>query len=511
MDFKKKIIITFFTIFCMGVIWVPVSSATDWASAARWAADTAGKAAAQAALRQLQNRVLSKIRTGGIGGKPLFIQNWADFILKSQYTGENIFRAELSTAKLCDYLANDVKKAFGVKLTDNTKLTGQNTRTDSLQTFGLATTCTMPAGWTPQKYQQDFAGNGGWDAFARMLEPQNNAWGLAALSQDEIQKQRALSEKSNVNEAVSGKGFIGTRGDCKVNGPAGTCLVSGDIKTPGSIFDQTTAAALNAPIQFLANADAATIAISALVGMAVDNIFNIADSKDSSENVKLETEGSYKQEFCSAKKVSGEAAKFVATTIPKAFAAFPPANGLSGGTGACERVRSNDNSFPYTRCVQACDKAVGLIPDSVSVPSSPPIPPGDSGGGLTCTDVPTAKACTMPNHQGLVENVKNYLIAKGQQFNSYCDAFEIVKRVAWALRNEGAGLMTTFHTTQCGGFSADVIAYPDGSGVDILGCAGGPTPDCTNNAPSWQPGPDNPEAGVDYAPATDPGDPAGSY
>lgn len=486
MAFKKKIIIVLFTILCTGIVLTPVSYATDWASAARWAADVVGKAAAQAVLRNLQNRVLSKIRTGGQGGKPLFIQNWTKFILESQYVGENIFRAELSTAKLCDYLATDVKKAFGVDPNTKTPITGQNTRTDSLQTFGLATACTMPAGFNLQKYQQDFAGNGGWDAFSRMLEPQNNAWGLAALSQNEIAKQRVLSQTSNVNEAISGKGFIGTRGNCKVTGPSGICLVPGDIKTPGSTFDQTVAAALNAPIQFLANADGASALITALVGMAVDRLFNLADSKDSSEDVKLTTEESYKQEFCSAKKVSSEAAKFIATKLPKVFTDFPPSNGLSGGTSACERVRSNDNSFPYTRCVQACNKAIGLIPDSVSVPSSPPIPPPDGGGVPPPADAETKHG----NHAAEVESAKNTLAApplnrtwvQGMPTpEAYeCNRFEITNNAAKLI--PGAGLLSKTGGTNCQGYAVDIIAFDDGYIYDVLN---GSAPD--GAGPTWGP------------------------
>ncbi|MEO8065613.1 MAG: hypothetical protein ABI643_02015 [Candidatus Doudnabacteria bacterium] len=154
----------------------------------------------------------------------------------------------------------------------------------------------------------------------------------------------------------------------------------------------------------------------------------------------------------------------------------------------------------------------GGNPPDACVGSRTLITAGSGGGGLTCTDVPTAMACQAPNHTDLVARVKTYLVSRGQQFNTLCDAFEIVKRVAWALRGEGAGLMTTFHSTQCNGLSADIVAYTDGSGVDVLGSAGPPPSDgSAYDIPVWLPGPDNPEAGVDYAPPADPGDPPGSY
>ena len=129
---------------------------------------------------------------------------------------------------------------------------------------------------------------------------------------------------------------------------------------------------------------------------------------------------------------------------------------------------------------------------------------------VDCTQSPDWMSCNSPDHADLVARVKAYVVANvvpNGQFNTYCDIFEIVKRVAWALRNEGGGLLTTPHTTQCNGFSADVIAYSDNSQVDILSSAdpGG------DPQPTWQPAPPSSEAGVRYAAPTDPGDPPGSY
>lgn len=130
---------------------------------------------------------------------------------------------------------------------------------------------------------------------------------------------------------------------------------------------------------------------------------------------------------------------------------------------------------------------------------------GDGGEeGPTCAEVPSAIACQAANETELVANVKRYVESRngGTMPSGYCGAFEIVKRVAWALRGSGAGLLTTFHTTKCNGFSADVIAYPDNSGVDILGSAG------ETNIPAWQPMPPTTEEGVRYTSPIDPGDPS---
>ncbi len=129
-------------------------------------------------------------------------------------------------------------------------------------------------------------------------------------------------------------------------------------------------------------------------------------------------------------------------------------------------------------------------------------PPPTPGTGPTCVDVPTAIACTMPDHTEVVRQVKKYLVDEGVNLSGNCGAFEITKRVAWVLRGEGAGALTTWHSGQCDGLATDIVAYPDNSGADILGDSGGA------NNPQWLGGPPSTEASVKYAgPATNPGDP----
>lgn len=190
-----------------------------------------------------------------------------------------------------------------------------------------------------------------------------------------------------------------------------------------------------------------------------------------------------------------------------------------GGTFFRLRVRTmNITKYlqDFRESIQKCDKPDDSADAANNLPD-----PGDIGWEdgdpeedfPTCTDDPTAIACTQPNRADLVERVKNYLITKGVIFNTHCASYEIVRRVAWVLRDQGAGLLATFHTSQCNGFSSDLIAFPDGSVVDILQSAG---PPANLNGPQWlafPPNP-NPEDGVFYVPlgpSDDPEDPPGSY
>jgi hypothetical protein len=100
-----------------------------------------------------------------------------------------------------------------------------------------------------------------------------------------------------------------------------------------------------------------------------------------------------------------------------------------------------------------------------------------------------------------VEQVKADLVARGEDMSGPCGAFKITKRVAWALRDSGAGLLSKPSGNNCEGYATDVICYPDGRTFDILIDGGG------QNGPTWeQHHPHDPAVAARYRPAIDPGD-----
>jgi hypothetical protein len=102
------------------------------------------------------------------------------------------------------------------------------------------------------------------------------------------------------------------------------------------------------------------------------------------------------------------------------------------------------------------------------------------------------------DHADVVKQVRNFLAALGLDLTAACGAFEITKRVAWQLRGEGAGLLDKPAGNNCRGYASDIVAYPDGTIIDILGDAGGA------NTPQWN---SIGVVGADrYRPAIDPGD-----
>src|SRR3990167_7411815 len=89
--------------------------------------------------------------------------------------------------------------------------------------------------------------------------------------------------------------------------------------------------------------------------------------------------------------------------------------------------------------------------------------------------------------QALVAQIKAELVANGQTFTTNEDAFEITRRVAWALREQGAMLIGK-RANQNGAvfqgrkYSHDALAFLTGW-IDLLANAGPPK---NENRPVWQ-------------------------
>ena len=85
-----------------------------------------------------------------------------------------------------------------------------------------------------------------------------------------------------------------------------------------------------------------------------------------------------------------------------------------------------------------------------------------------------------PTHLMIVMTVIDHFHTAGVSLAGPCGAFQITRRVAWLLREEGTGLLAKAEGNNCDGYATDVLCYPDGAIVDILGDSGGA------NIPTWQ-------------------------
>ena len=79
----------------------------------------------------------------------------------------------------------------------------------------------------------------------------------------------------------------------------------------------------------------------------------------------------------------------------------------------------------------------------------------------------------------IVAIVKDELVARGVNILGPCGALEITRRVAWRLRDTGAGLYAKVQGNNCQGFAVDIITYSDGRLYDILVNAE------NENVPAW--------------------------
>lgn len=239
-------------------------------------------------LDSITQNTLKIVRTGGRDGGATYVQNWTNFQTQAQYRGEGIFRAELGNSQLCDYFANDIKRSYGISPGQKPiNLTGQNTRIDSLQTYNQQTRCTMPQNFSMSNYQKDFAGNGGWNTWSRLMQPENNPYGVLFISQEEIQKQRSMQQAADVNQVLANFGYTGISGNgsrdsCQVTGPNNQCLVYKNIKTPGSYIAQNVGQSIGAQLSWLTSAQNVSSILADATEVMLNRMLNLGSSDEGS-------------------------------------------------------------------------------------------------------------------------------------------------------------------------------------------------------------------------------------
>lgn len=229
-------------------------------------ADIAARCLAREILSAITDRAGDIARTQGRDGGATWVQDWRSLNTESQTRGEGIFRAMLSTTKLCSYMSGDIKTLFGAN--SRVSLGKLNVRVGDFDPFTTKAACTLPKSFNMANYQKDFVNNGGWAAFAKLVEPQNNQYGLLSKSLDEVDKQRAAESSADEAEAIAGRGFLGTR-SCVVKSN-GKCIVYSKIKTPGSVIGGLVEDSNKAEIDWIVSADE----ISEVIASGIEILFN---------------------------------------------------------------------------------------------------------------------------------------------------------------------------------------------------------------------------------------------
>lgn len=245
-------------------------------------ADIIARCAAREIFNAMSIGIVNNARTAGRKGGPAWIRNWQNFLTEAQYRGEGEFRAMLSKTNLCNYFSQDLKKLF---LATKPITLIKNTRTGNLDHYSLRANCTMPSNFSLASYQNDFAGNGGWNAWSRMLEPQNNYYGSLFEALDETSRQRAMEQTVDSSQALANNGFIGKSGNgtddsCETKDANGKCLAYKDIKTPGSIISDSVAATFQQELAWITNVDELSEVISAATEVLLNRLTDFSDPKE---------------------------------------------------------------------------------------------------------------------------------------------------------------------------------------------------------------------------------------
>src|SRR3989338_4024969 len=237
------------------------------------------------ALSRMNLGILDIAITSGRDGGTTWIQNWRNLQLDSQYRGEGVFRGMLASTQLCNYFGNDLKQSFGA--TQKVNLSPIRTRADDFDSFQVRAGCTLPDNFNFNAYKNDFSGNGGWEAWSRLMEPQNNPYGSLFMALDEANKQRAIEESADINQALSNEGFLGISGDnaknsCLIPDAAGKCLAYRNIKTPGVVISNATVdAAIRSELNWLVSVDEINELLVDMFAVVVNRLKNL-DTEDAS-------------------------------------------------------------------------------------------------------------------------------------------------------------------------------------------------------------------------------------
>src|SRR3989344_2000476 len=378
------------------------------------------------------------INSGRTGRSPAFIQNWRNFITNAEYRGEDVFRSILSNTANCPNIKKDILNLFGVKGT--TPIT-QNIRVGNLDSYQVRGKCTLPAGWSIQNYQRDFAGNGGWDALARLSQPQNNFYGATIIAMGELNSQRNLDRNADRGEGESGAGFTGIRknpktgnscdtpptlgycsnglgtcdddSDCVLPGlpgelpsrgfctgrtttpSAARCTFLGDITTPSKVLGEGATQFIDKNLSWLTTSDEVLEVLGSFIGAMMDKLVDYTGKTKAGGTKPDDTdEGEKKTQYeacvqrCNNTSVGSQMTTCIDRCYKQAGVDLPPNYGPDIFTIDSDPSPSDpecsdgiDNADPEDVLIDMADPGcVGASDDNETDPPPPPPPPQCSDG-----------------------------------------------------------------------------------------------------------------------------------
>ncbi len=181
-------------------------------------------------LDSISKKTLSFIQGGG---QPKFVTNWSTYFNQASLSGAASVAAGVQNAQLCDTFSQKLKSDIGNP--------GPNT-TDVANMSSL--NCDFKPGEL-NAFNNDFR-NGGWDAYLKTLEPNNNYTGAYLATKNAQAQSAAQAQEAAKSEAIAGGGFL----SAKTVDSAGNTTIT----APGSVFEHEIANTLNGDRELIVNA-----------------------------------------------------------------------------------------------------------------------------------------------------------------------------------------------------------------------------------------------------------------
>ncbi|HEY4506610.1 MAG TPA: hypothetical protein VJH71_00365 [Candidatus Paceibacterota bacterium] len=268
----------------VSVVFIPLhysKAASGWLIVLKeYGLDLAARLISRLILNVTSNLLSLQISSSGRDGGPAFVVDWREFLQQAQYRGENVARALIGDAilgpdaQVCPYMRGALANIFNINSIPPGFKT-LNYRLDSLQYFNVSNKCTITDGAVVGSIRQDFT-KGGWTAWEKLIQPQNNFYGVFANSYGEIVKQRAFEQGIDTSEAESGSGYTSKRAGCVGVGDNRQCTLLGKVVTPADIFGKTGAATIDRELDWVVGSDEIQEVIISVADSLVNKLENFA-------------------------------------------------------------------------------------------------------------------------------------------------------------------------------------------------------------------------------------------
>ncbi len=179
------------------------------------------------------------------GGDPKFVTDWGGFLEDAFQAGVGDVAKEVGLAALCEPL----------------NIPTQRLLTHAIPRFSERIKCTLD---DIVVNVEDFHNNfesGGWIAYGKLLQPQNNHFGLSLMIRDEKMFRGAREREAARLEGLAGGGFLSDRKCTGGFDADGNCLEY-TIVTPGDTIGGLAAKAVGKDINYIINVKSYTAAIT---------------------------------------------------------------------------------------------------------------------------------------------------------------------------------------------------------------------------------------------------------